>query len=76
VAISEIQIFNTVMLIHGNKTVSLLNGALSNSTIFNYRRHGNRLSGVAPATFFLFINLWLDKPILLQKINKIIILAD
>jgi hypothetical protein len=76
VAISEIQTFNTVMLIHRNKTVSLPNGALSNGNILNYSRHGNRLSGVAPATFFLFISLWLYKPILLQKINKIIILAD
>jgi hypothetical protein len=76
VAISEIQTFNTVMLIHGNKTVILPNGALSNGNILNYSRHGNRLSGVALATFSLFISLWLNKPILLQKINKIIIHAD
>ena len=40
-AISEIQMFNTVTLIHGDKTVSLPNGALSNGTIVNYSRHGN-----------------------------------
>ncbi len=39
--VTEIQIFNTVMLTPENKTVIVPNGALSNGTIVNYSRHGN-----------------------------------
>lgn len=40
-AVTKIQIFNTVMLTPENKTVIIPNGALSNGTIVNYSRHGN-----------------------------------
>jgi small conductance mechanosensitive channel len=40
-SVTEIQIFNTVMLTPENKTVIVPNGALSNGTIVNYSRHGN-----------------------------------
>ena len=40
-AVTEIQIFNTVMLTPENKTVIIPNGALSNRAIVNYSRHGN-----------------------------------
>lgn len=39
--VQEIQIFNTILLTPENKTVILANGAVSNSTIINYSRHGN-----------------------------------
>lgn len=39
--VQEIQIFNTILLTPENKTVILANGAVSNSTIVNYSRHGN-----------------------------------
>ena len=39
--VSEIQIFNTILLTPDNKTVILANGAVSNSTIINYSKHGN-----------------------------------
>ncbi|WP_113923335.1 mechanosensitive ion channel family protein [Cognataquiflexum aquatile] len=39
--VTEIQIFNTILLTAENKTVILANGAVSNSTIVNYSRHGN-----------------------------------
>jgi small conductance mechanosensitive channel len=39
--VQEIQIFNTILLTAENKTVILANGAVSNSTIVNYSRHGN-----------------------------------
>lgn len=39
--VSEIQIFNTILLTPENKTVILANGAVSNNTIINYSRHGN-----------------------------------
>lgn len=38
--VSEIQIFNTILLTPENKTVILANGAVSNNTIVNYSRHG------------------------------------
>lgn len=38
--VSEIQIFNTILLTPENKTVILANGAVSNSTIINYSKHG------------------------------------
>ena len=37
----EIQIFNTILLTPDNKTIILANGAVSNSTIINYSKHGN-----------------------------------
>lgn len=39
--VSEVQIFNTILLTAENKTVILANGAVSNGTIVNYSRHGN-----------------------------------
>lgn len=39
--VTEIQIFNTILLSPDNKTVIIPNGALSNGTIVNYSRHGN-----------------------------------
>jgi small conductance mechanosensitive channel len=39
--VTEIQIFNTILLTAENKTIILANGAVSNSTIVNYSRHGN-----------------------------------
>ena len=39
--VQEIQIFNTMLLTPENKTVILANGAVSNSTIINYSKHGN-----------------------------------
>lgn len=39
--VSEIQIFNTILLTADHKTVILPNGALSNGTIVNHTRHGN-----------------------------------
>ncbi len=39
--VSEIQIFNTILLTPENKTVILANGAVSNNTIINYSKHGN-----------------------------------
>ncbi|MFD2201753.1 mechanosensitive ion channel family protein [Shivajiella indica] len=39
--VTEIQIFNTVLLTPENKTVILANGAVSNNTIINLTRHGN-----------------------------------
>lgn len=39
--VTEIQIFNTVLLTAENKTVILANGAVSNNTIVNFTRHGN-----------------------------------
>jgi small conductance mechanosensitive channel len=39
--VTEVQIFNTILLTPENKTVILANGAVSNSTIVNYSRHGN-----------------------------------
>ncbi len=39
--VQEIQIFNTILLTPENKTVILANGAVSNSTIINFSRHGN-----------------------------------
>lgn len=39
--VSEIQIFNTILLTADNKTVILANGAVSNGTIVNHSRHGN-----------------------------------
>jgi small conductance mechanosensitive channel len=39
--VSEIQIFNTILLTGDNKTVILANGAVSNGTIVNYSKHGN-----------------------------------
>ena len=38
--VSEIQIFNTILLTPENKTIILSNGAVSNNTIVNYSRHG------------------------------------
>jgi len=38
--VSEIQIFNTILLTPENKTVILANGAVSNNTIINYSKHG------------------------------------
>ena len=40
VHVSEIQIFNTILLTPDNKTVILSNGAVSNNTIINYSRQG------------------------------------
>lgn len=39
--VQEIQIFNTILLTPDNKTIILANGAVSNSTIINYSKHGN-----------------------------------
>lgn len=39
--VSEIQIFNTILLTPENKTAILPNGAVSNGTIVNFSRHGN-----------------------------------
>lgn len=39
--VQEIQIFNTIILTHDNKTVILANGGVSNGTIVNYTKHGN-----------------------------------
>ncbi len=39
--VTEIQIFNTILLTAENKTVILANGAVSNNTIINYSKHGN-----------------------------------
>ena len=39
--VTEVQIFNTILLTPENKTVILPNGAVSNGTIINYSRHGN-----------------------------------
>lgn len=39
--VTEIQIFNTILLTPENKTVILPNGGVSNGTIINYSRHGN-----------------------------------
>ncbi|HEX6227148.1 MAG TPA: mechanosensitive ion channel domain-containing protein [Chryseolinea sp.] len=39
-SVSEIQIFNTILLTGENKTVILSNGAVSNNTIVNYSKHG------------------------------------
>lgn len=38
--VSEIQIFNTILITPENKTVILANGAVSNNTIINYSRQG------------------------------------
>jgi small conductance mechanosensitive channel len=38
--VSEVQIFNTILLTPENKTVILANGAVSNNTIINYSRQG------------------------------------
>jgi len=48
--VTEIQIFNTILLTPGNKTVILANGAFSNGTIVNYSRLGNlRVDITTPA---------------------------
>lgn len=39
--VTEIQIFNTLLLTPENKTVILANGGVSNGTIINYSKHGN-----------------------------------
>jgi small conductance mechanosensitive channel len=39
--VTEIQIFNTILLTPDNKTVILANGAVSNNTIINYSKHGS-----------------------------------
>lgn len=39
--VTEIQIFNTILLTPENKTVILANGGVSNGTIINYSKHGN-----------------------------------
>ncbi len=39
--VTEIQIFNTILLTPENKTVILPNGAVSNGTIINISKHGN-----------------------------------
>jgi small conductance mechanosensitive channel len=39
--VTEIQIFNTILLTPDNKTVILPNGAVSNGTIINISKHGN-----------------------------------
>jgi small conductance mechanosensitive channel len=39
--VTEIQIFNTILLTPENKTVILANGGVSNGTIVNYSKHGN-----------------------------------
>jgi len=39
--VSEILIFNTILLTPENKTVIFSNGAVSNNTIINYSRHGS-----------------------------------
>ena len=39
--VTEIQIFNTLLLTPENKTVILANGGVSNGTVVNYSRHGN-----------------------------------
>ena len=39
-AVTEIQIFNTILLTGENKTVILSNGAVSNNTIINFSKHG------------------------------------
>jgi small conductance mechanosensitive channel len=39
--VQEIQIFNTILLTPDYKTIILANGAVSNSTIINYSKHGN-----------------------------------
>jgi small conductance mechanosensitive channel len=38
--VQEIQIFNTILLTADLKTIILANGAVSNSTIINYSKHG------------------------------------
>jgi len=48
--VTKIQIFNTILLTPGNKTVILANGAFSNGTIVNYSRLGNlRVDITTPA---------------------------
>ena len=48
--VTEIQIFNTILLTPGNKTVIPANGAFSNGTIVNYSRLGNlRVDITTPA---------------------------
>jgi len=48
--VTKIQIFNTILLTPGNKTVILANGAFSNGTIVNYSRPGNlRVDITTPA---------------------------
>lgn len=39
--VTEIQIFNTILLTPENKTVILANGGVSNGTIINYSKHGD-----------------------------------
>jgi len=39
--VTEIQIFNTILLTGDNKTVILANGVVSNNTIVNYSKHGS-----------------------------------
>lgn len=39
--VTEIQIFNTILLTPENKTVILANGGVSNGTITNYSKHGS-----------------------------------
>ncbi|MEO8149453.1 MAG: mechanosensitive ion channel domain-containing protein [Bacteroidia bacterium] len=39
--VTEIQIFNTILLTPDSKTVILANGGVSNGTIVNYSRHGS-----------------------------------
>lgn len=39
--VSEIQIFNTILLTHDNKTIILPNGSVANGTIINYSKEGS-----------------------------------
>lgn len=54
--VTEIQIFNTIILTGEHKTVIFPNGPLSNGTIVNFSRHGN-LRAEIPVTVALDNNL-------------------
>jgi len=62
-AVSEIQIFNTILLTGENKTVILSNGAVSNNTIINYSRHG---------TLRVDLTLAISPSNDIQKVKKIV----
>lgn len=61
-AVTEIQIFNTVMLTPENKTVIIPIGALGNGAIVNYSRHGNLrvdiVAAVEPGSDISIIRHW------------------
>lgn len=61
--VSEIQIFNTILLTPENKTVILSNGAVSNNTIINYSRQG---------TLRVDLTLMVSPSNDIQKVKKIV----